>query len=176
MVCDCARFFRSRRDGGCSISIFESPARAVSADSSRTRLYVRNKRFRCVSVCSPHISEAGAFTFAVRRQLHEFVRLVLNYSNSTLLHSNRQHRTAPALDDSQLSVGNDVYCQPRIEHSSAKYTCWTSGLRGKAVANECTGSFLPNILLEWRAIFPRTGVKGTPVLAREAAGQSEQWS
>jgi len=50
------------------------------------------------------------------------------------------------------------------------------GFEAKLWLTSALAAFLPNILLEWRAIFPRTGVKGTPVLAREAAGQSEQWS
>ena len=37
-------------------------------------------------------------------------------------------------------------------------------------------SFLPNIFLEWREIFPRKRAKDTAVLSRGAAVKSEQWS
>jgi hypothetical protein len=41
---------------------------------------------------------------------------------------------------------------------------------------DALAAFLPNIFLEWRAIFPHKGGKGTAVLSRAAAAKSEHWS
>src|SRR5215470_17497269 len=139
MVCHCAWLFRRHRDGGRGISIFESPAGAVSADSSSTRLHICNERFRRLSTCSPHLVKAGAFDLPVRCELYELIRLVCNDVDCPLLHSHRQHRPAPAMDDPQLPVGNDVYGQPCIEHTYAKYTRWPTGLRSQALADQRAG-------------------------------------
>lgn len=37
-------------------------------------------------------------------------------------------------------------------------------------------AFLPNIFLEWRAIFPRKSVQGAAVLSRRPAAESQQWN
>jgi uncharacterized membrane protein len=50
------------------------------------------------------------------------------------------------------------------------------GFEAKLWLISALSAFLPNIFLEWRAIFPRKGAKGTAVLSRVPAAESEQWS
>jgi uncharacterized membrane protein len=55
----------------------------------------------------------------------------------------------------------------RAGHPGFEATLWLSS---------ALAAFLPNIFLEWRAIFPRKGANGTAVLSRVPAAESEQWS
>jgi len=50
------------------------------------------------------------------------------------------------------------------------------GFEAKLWLTSALAAFLPNIFLEWRAIFPHTSVRGTVVLSRSAAAKSEPWS
>jgi uncharacterized membrane protein len=55
----------------------------------------------------------------------------------------------------------------RAGHPGFEATLWLSS---------ALAAFLPDILLEWRAIYPRRGAKGTAELSRVPAAESEQWS
>jgi uncharacterized membrane protein len=55
----------------------------------------------------------------------------------------------------------------RIGHPAFEAKLWLSAV---------LAAFLPNVFLEWRAIFPNKSVKGAAVLRRGAAAKSEQWS
>jgi len=50
------------------------------------------------------------------------------------------------------------------------------GFEAKLWLTSALAAFLPNIFLEWRAIFPHQGGKDTAVLSRAAAAKSEHWS
>jgi Predicted membrane protein (DUF2306) len=50
------------------------------------------------------------------------------------------------------------------------------GFEAKLWLTSALAAFLPNIFLEWRAIFPNKGVKGAAILSRAEAAKSELWS
>src|SRR5499427_10064649 len=50
------------------------------------------------------------------------------------------------------------------------------GFEAKLWVSAVLAAFLPNIFVEWRAIFPVKGIKGTAVPSRGTASKSEQWS
>src|SRR5215470_3767049 len=152
MVCHCAWLFRRHRDGGRGISIFESPAGAVSADSSSTRLHICNERFRRLSTCSPHLVKAGAFDLPVRCELYELIRLVCNDVDCPLLHSHRRWmiRSYPwAMTFTANRVLNILMPSTHVG---------LPGFEAKLWLTSALAAFLPNIFLEWRAIFPRKTV------------------
>lgn len=66
-------FVRGGSHGGCGISVLQSHAGTIPSGASNPRIRVRHQRFHFVPICGFNISEAGAFAFPVRCQLHEFV-------------------------------------------------------------------------------------------------------
>src|SRR5215467_10345790 len=64
-------------------------------------------------------------------------------------------------------IFNVLLPSTRIGHPGFEAKLWLSAV---------LAAFLPNILLEWRAIFPVKGIKGTAVPSRGTASKSEQWS
>ena len=118
---------------------FSNRLRALSPRASYAWVYVRNQRLHWGSTCGRGCNESVALTFAVRRQLRELIRMGPDHTDCALLCSQWQHHPAPALDDPQLPLGNDVYFQSLPQLTPAQHALRTPRFRSKAMVICRTG-------------------------------------